>query len=412
MARRTLPKLSQRAVIAALSTVLLIAAGVTVWRVLRPTEVATAATYEYPEADIPIPGRIGALISAPLIIDDRLRIYAKKREVWSDGPPSYHYERSAYWSYRRWPEQVTQIVLVAQEDQPLIVTAWTDGQLVALHAKTGDVVWRAAGDILQDEYLGRRTGAQTVYPKSGLLTVENGFVTSHSTSIRGYSAEGIETWNHPPITTPECHGTEFTTQAQWLVLDTCTRTIKRIDTRSGTSLPELQFDAALVEPIACVSGHSQCRGMRTIGETSRGWILTGPEPQESKPLAQPGSTLVQQLVVTIDAQAQVAGRDPNTGQAMWTWQAPSPVQLLASGTDRVFVLLTDRTLAGLDLQTGENLTRSGINFPAEPENPYAVSNVYTADRYIVLERVNPDVPAEANDDTYYFTHRPVLVAVA
>ena len=108
---------------------------------------------------------------------------------------------------------------------------------------------------------------------------------------------------------------------------------------------------------------------------------------------------------------EVTARDANTGQPLWKWQAPSPVQLLAGGKDRVFVLLTDRTLAGLDPRTGADLTRSGINYPPEPENPYAVSNVYTSNRYIVLERVNPNVSAEANDDAYYFTNRPVLIAI-
>jgi outer membrane protein assembly factor BamB len=412
MSLRSLPRHGRKALIAGLSAVLLAASGVTVWRVLRPTEVVASATTAYPEETIPVPGRVGSLISAPLIVDDRLRVYAKKREVWSDGPPSYHYERSAYWSYRRWPAQVTEIALVNQGNRPLIVTSWTDGLLVALDAETGEVAWRTQGDTLADEYIGRRTGAQTVYPTSGLLTTDTGFLTSHSTFIRGYSADGAETWKHQTPVTPECHGTEFTTESQWLVLDTCTKTLKRIDARDGKALSELQHEAATVEPIACVSGHSQCRAMRTTGETTQGWILDSPEPRESKPLASPGSTLVQNLVVTNDTPTTVTGRDPGTGEPRWTWEAPNPVQLLAAGTDRVFVLLTNRTLAGLDLETGENLTRSGVKGPGEPDDPYAISTIYTANRYIVLERVNPDVPAEANDDTYYFTHRPVLVAIA
>ncbi len=395
--------------IAGLSAMLLAAAGMTVWRVLRPSEVVTEATAAYPEATIPIPGRVGSLITAPLIIDDRLRVYAKKREVWSDGPPSYHYERSAYWSYRRWPAQVVSIALVHQGERALVVTAWTDGLLVALSAETGEVIFRVQGDTLADEYPGRRTGAQTVYPTSGLLTTEAGFVTSGSAFIRGYSPEGAENWKHETPVTAECRGTEFTTQSQWLVLDTCTKTLKRIDTNTGASLPDLQLNATAVEPVACTSGHSQCRAMRVNDET--GWILTGAQPKESKPLAKPGSALIGETVVSADTDTEVTARDADTGKQLWTWQAPSPIQLLASGNDRIFVLLTDRTLAGLDPRTGADLTRAGINFPPEPESPYAVDNVYTSNRYIVLERVNPNVSAEANDDAYYFTNRPVLVAI-
>src|SRR5687767_2406599 len=99
------------ATVAALGTALLVGAtGVVAWRILRPAEVSTPATKSLPEVALPAPGALGVLVSAPLVIDDRIRVYAKKREVWADGPPSYHYERSAYWAYRRWPAQVTGVL--------------------------------------------------------------------------------------------------------------------------------------------------------------------------------------------------------------------------------------------------------------------------------------------------------------
>jgi outer membrane protein assembly factor BamB len=151
--------------------------------------------------------------------------------------------------------------------------------------------------------------------------------------------------------------------------------------------------------------------VRSGGEPGQGWILTGSQPLESKPLARPRSVLVGQTVVTVDPDSQVTGRDAHTGQVLWIWTAPVQVQLAAGGVDRVFVLLANRTLAGLDIRTGTDLTRSGIDFSTEPESLYAIGNVYAVDRFVVFERVNPLVPVDASDDVFYFTYRPVLVAV-
>src|SRR5687767_6755704 len=101
--------------LAAATAVLLVASGVVAWWLLRPAEVSTPATTSLPEVVHAPPGALGMLASAPLVIDDRIRVYAKKREVWADGPPSYHYERSAYWAYRRWPAQVTGVLAVKGE---------------------------------------------------------------------------------------------------------------------------------------------------------------------------------------------------------------------------------------------------------------------------------------------------------
>jgi hypothetical protein len=75
------------------------------------------------------------------------------------------------------------------------------------------------------------------------------------------------------------------------------------------------------------------------------------------------------------------------------------------------LLTNDRTLASLDPHTGQDLTRSGINLLYEPATPYAVHLVYTSHRYIVFERTNPGVPETTDDNSYYFTNRPALIAV-
>jgi outer membrane protein assembly factor BamB len=410
MAERSLSRSLRLAVAAAISATLLLAAGITVWRVLRPTEVVNPAAVSYPSALDPVPGKVGALVTTPLIVDDRIRVFAKKREVWADGPPDYQYERSAYWSYRRWPAEVVGVT-VLQGDEPLVVTAWSDGMLVGIDAVTGTVAWRVESDALGSEYSGRRTGANTVYLPPGLFTSDSTIITVSSKTIRGYRADGIQVWERPLIIDTKCHGDEFTGREQLLVVDTCTHQLHRIRVTDGSDLPTINISAAAVEPISCELGHSQCLGMRAAG---RAWILNGTNYGESAPLAVAGSLLANGVVVTPDRPSEaseVSGVDPNTGATLWQWHAPAPATLLAAGTDRVFLLTTDRTLATLDPHTGADLTRSGINVLHEPTTPYAVHLAYTSHRYVVLERVNPGVPESADDNSYYFTNRPALIAI-
>ena len=73
-----------------------------------------------------------------------------------------------FWSYRRWPEQVAGVIAGDGPTGPIVVSQWSDGELVALDARTGRVAWRAAGTAPDDGYAGRRTGASTVYAPPGL----------------------------------------------------------------------------------------------------------------------------------------------------------------------------------------------------------------------------------------------------
>jgi outer membrane protein assembly factor BamB len=408
-----------RVALAGIVTGALIAAiGVTVWRVLRPSEVSTPAITAYPESDASQigPGKRGVLVAAPLIIDDRLRIFAKKREVWADGPPSYHYERSAFWSYRRWPAQLAGVV-VTRDPKPIVVSTWSDGVIVGIDAETGKVAWRIQGDVLSEDYTGRRTGAPTVYSPPGLYTTSAGFVTSSKTAIRGYSAKGTLLWEIPPPVQAACHGDEFTSDKQFFLLDTCTQTIRRVDGRSGLSLSPFATAVDSLEPVSCVTLTSQCRAVRTSteDETITGWLLADTEPAESEPLAQPGALLANDVVAVPDDPEQVTeliGYNLASGEVAWRWLPPAPATLLVTSGDRIVLLLEGRTLATVSAKDGADLSRSGINLHHEPEEPYAVSAAYASNQYIVLERINEEATEESTDDAYYFTNRPILVAVS
>src|SRR3954463_12361718 len=163
---------TRRVAWSALALVVLVASGIIVWRVLRPAEVVTEAKTAYPGVAETSPGPAGALINAPLIIDGRIRVYAAKRQIRSDDDPAYKYEKSPFWSYRRWPQQLVGVVhpRTAADGVPVIVGSWNDGQLVALDGRTGAVLWRADAAAAAEAYDGRRTGSSVMWTPTGLLT--------------------------------------------------------------------------------------------------------------------------------------------------------------------------------------------------------------------------------------------------
>lgn len=403
------------AALAAATAIMLGATGVVTWRVLQPAEVSTPATTSLPEVTHPPPGSLGVLVSAPLIIDDRIRVYAKKREVWADGPASYHYERSAYWAYRRWPAQVTG-VLAVKADRPLVVTAWSDGMLVAVDAETGIVAWRVeGGSALATQYEGRRTGAQTVYLPPGLFAAgPSTFITVGEQVTARSVATGQTLWTVPAPDAPQCHGDTFTAVGGQLLLpDTCTKTLVRLDVKSGQALEPIPADA--VEPVSCRVGHSDCAAMRvTIGGTVKGFTLTGSSPAPLAALDAPGSLYDGQNVVVPEQDSSSLSAVDTDGRVLWTWRpaAPAPFRLLAADRDRVLLLESDSTLVSLDPATGRFKSYASALMEHEPDLPYEVSRWYVSGTYVVLERINADVPPTAGDEEYYFTVRPVLMVSA
>jgi hypothetical protein len=299
----------------------------------------------------------------------------------------------------------------------IVVTSWSDGVIVGIDAETGKVAWRVEGEILSDEYTGRRTGADTVYRPTGLFTTSTGFIASGKTTIKGYSPEGTQLWEIPAPVSANCRGDEFASAQQLFILDTCAQSVRRIDALSGNAQTPLGQSVKAIEPISCATVTSQCRAVRltSTDETISGWLLTDPQPVESAPLSQPGALLARDVVaVPNDPKkvTEITGQDPRTGAVAWRWLAPAPSTLLATSDHRIIVLLSGRVLATIDATDGTDTARSGINLLHEPEEPYEVRIAYAANQYIALERVNPGVSEDSTDDAYYFTHRPILIAIS
>src|SRR5688572_22995239 len=91
------------------------------YRMLRPQDVLTRPTTPYPERVLITDERPHAeLRAAPLVVEGRLRVYAEKWRVWSDGPVGERYESTPYWALRRWPAQVVGVVAAETDAGPVV----------------------------------------------------------------------------------------------------------------------------------------------------------------------------------------------------------------------------------------------------------------------------------------------------
>ncbi|MBV1855339.1 PQQ-binding-like beta-propeller repeat protein [Catellatospora sp. NEAU-YM18] len=397
------------------------------WRVFRPTDVVTTATHPMPAPVIPAPGALGALVSAPLIVGDQIRVHAAPRQVWADGPADTKYETSALWSLRRWPADL--LGVVAAGDQ-VVVSAWGDGMLVGTDPRTGRTTWSVRADVLGEAYQGRRTGAATVYDPPGLFTAGQTVLTTGDKTITAYDATtGAVRWRHDLPADEHCRGISFTAPTQFLTHDTCTDTLLRYSVDTGAPQTPLGTGVTAVEPVSCAVGNSDCLGVRaTASDGPHAWLLppaasSGTETP-SAPLAAPGAIVTgppqaaAAVVTTPDPAAvtELVSRDPSTGEARWTWRPQpgdrAPTLLPTGARDRILLVTPEHTLIAVNAETGKELSRSSLDLYYEDPFPYTLGHVYASGHYLVLERLTPDTAADSPDTVYYASPRPVLLAAS
>ena len=136
------------AAVVAASLVALAALTVIGYRVFAPAETLTAPTVPYPAVQVITDERpFSELRAAPLVVEDRLRVYAEKWRVWSDAPVGERYESTPYWAFRRWPAQVVGVVTAQTAAGPMVVTQWSDGEIIAIDARQGAIAWRASAPM-------------------------------------------------------------------------------------------------------------------------------------------------------------------------------------------------------------------------------------------------------------------------
>jgi len=402
------PRRRARVVVAAvLALVALAGTAWTAGRVFGAAEVATEVVGSYPAAaPAAPPGVIGTFSAAPLIVDGRLRVYATTRQVRADAPVDARTQRSPFWSFRRWPEQLTGVVAVGTT----VVSRWSDGALVGIDARTGRVAWRVGGPAPETTaYTGRRTGAASVYAPDGLFTagpvvIARGAVEAVAVDTRS----GRELWRRATAGR-ECRGADFTTvSGRYVMTSGCQaeKTVAAYDARTGREAEDPRLRGRTVEPLGCRLGRSECAGLRT---DDTGWLLSDDRPTPAPALAAPGTRLVGDLAIRTE-ENRVVARDAATGADAWTWTA-GPARVVAAGPDRVHLLTDDHWLATLDARTGVERARFLFTYGRE-RTGWTPGMAYADRGFLLVERLAPDADPLAPDDEYYFIAQPVLLAGA
>ncbi|MEH1165708.1 PQQ-binding-like beta-propeller repeat protein [Micromonospora sp. CPCC 205539] len=413
------PKGRRRLVMVVVALFAVAAVAVIVHRVLAPAEVSTVARGGYPAAAQPAAGVIGRLPVAPLIVDARLRVYAAHRQVYADRPIDGRHRTSPYWSYRRWPAELTGVVASGST----VVSRWSDGRLVALDAPTGRVLWRADGPAPAETGVTvRRTGAATVWDPRGLYLTNladgrTALVVTGDTQARGVElAGGRELWR---VDLPgRCRSDVGTTPSGQLIgLDRCAgpATVELRDAATGAVRerwrPPGATDEVVVTPLGCRAGHSGCPALRTAGPGDaggRGWLLGGGEPTAASALDPAGATLAGEQAVTVSDGVAV-GRSARSGGELWRVDGLGTARLIAVQPGRVHLLTDANDLVTLDPVSGRQLSRFSLNVGSDGTG-WAPGAVAAADGYLAVERLREPVDPAGDDQRYYLTAEAVILA--
>jgi outer membrane protein assembly factor BamB len=378
-------------------------------RVFRPTDTVDAAHGAYPPVTPAIAGVYGELVSAPLIVAGRLRVYGAANRVWADGPVDAPSSTSAYWAFRRWPAKLVGVVVTAGDRY--VVSQWSDGQVVALRPDTGRVAWRVSAGARTTTYQGRRTGAKTVYDPPDLYTASAGgrsvVVAAGPDTLTGIDGDtGAVLWHEPA--TGDCRD-YFTGPGLVVAYDRCQLSIVAV--RDAATGKPLTWPAVRgpVRPAGCVVGRSRCTGL--VGRGG-GWLI-GPDGQltTAPALKVPGDQLVGRTVLDASG-GSVTATDAQTGAPLWSWPEPTgrySVAVVAVEPDRVHVVTWAHRIVTLELATGREL--SDISAQIKDDiRPWQPGYGYAAYGYLVVERVQAEQPGNLSDSEYYFPVPTLLLA--
>jgi len=396
------------AAIAVVAIVALAAFAVIAYRVFAPHETLTRPTVPYPAVQVIIDDRpFSELRAAPLVVEDRLRIYAEKWRVWADAPVGVRYESTPYWAFRRWPAQVLGVVTAQTAAGPMVLTQWSDGVIIALDARKGAIAWRTTAAIAPGQsYDGRRTGAATVYDPPHLLTARVGtqtvvVVTGPGTAEAFDAATGKVLWHR--ALPGGCEQTTFTGSALLAVPACDGRSIAFVSVTDGKdkatwAAPE---SAKPASHALCELSRFECR-LITVGTAS--WVLGPDASLTAAPPLEPGAMLAGDRVVyptTTGVEARPLGsKDP-----LWTWNGLGT--LVAADAVGVYIVAHDRTVLGLSPATGHLIVLGCAS--SAPNEDWQIGHIYsTGGGYLALERITKAAPS-SSDQQYFFGQFPVAL---
>ncbi|WP_045744539.1 MULTISPECIES: PQQ-binding-like beta-propeller repeat protein [Actinoplanes] len=373
------------------SVVLLLVSGLIGWRVIAPTEVLAVATTPYPELAVRSPGATGHTPVAPLIVDGRIRVYAAKHQVKADGPVDGRTQYTARWSLRRWPQQLSGVVASGTT----VVTRWSDGELVAIDARTGEIAWRQDGPA-GPGYTGHRTGASVVWAPPGLRLAAGAVLASDDQTLAGYDVStGTPRWQ--ASTTSSCAG-GFTTAGGAYV---CEASV--YDGVTGAAITT--WPSGPWTPVGCDSESSNCAGFRDAA--GQGWLAgTSLPPQRAVALDAPGATVAAGVIVTA-LEDRVVAQDAD-GAELWTsWTGLTRV--LGTAQKRVVLLTRDNTVISVDPRTGS--ASGSFALAVDDEGILWKPGAFRlSGDHLAMERLLPNAPDDPESPVYYLTLDTVIIA--
>jgi hypothetical protein len=413
------PRGRRRLVLAVAVLLAVAAVAVVVHRVLAPAEVSTPARGDYPAAPRPAAGVIGRLPVAPLIVDGRLRVYAAHRQVYADRPVDGRHRTTPYWSYRRWPAELTGVVASGST----VVSRWSDGRLVALDASTGRVRWRADGPVpVRSTAVVRRTFAATVWNPSGLFLTDlpdgrTVLTVTGDTQASGVEVSGgRELWR--TALPGRCRSDIGTTATGRVIgLDACAGPAEIEFRDAATGLvgerwrPPGGPDDLVVTALGCRTGRSECLALRTSGPGDaggRGWVLGSGEPLAAPAVDPAGVAVVGEQAVGV-ADGVAVGRSVRSGAELWRSAGLGPARVLATQPGRVHLLTEANDLVTLDPVSGRLLSRSTLNVGSDGTG-WTPGAVWAEAGYVAVERLREPVDPNGDDRRYYLTSEAVILA--
>ncbi|BCJ43233.1 hypothetical protein GCM10010168_00250 [Actinoplanes ianthinogenes] len=374
---------------ASAAVLLLLSSALIGWRVLGPAERLDTSPEPYPVLVVSAPGVLGRISVAPLIFNDRLRIYAAKHQLRADEPV---YGRAVYtsrWSLRRWPEQLSGVVTTGTT----VVSRWSDGQLVAQDGRTGKILWRASGPDAPD-YAGHRTGAAAVWSPPGLRIAGGSVVVAEGHDLLGYDlGTGAQRWR---IETPADCADGFTTAGGVVVCP-----VGAYDASSGQ--PVATWPAGPSTPLGCPVADSGCAGFRDAA--GHGWLTASATPQRATALDRPEATVAAGVVVAA-AGGAVTGYAPD-GTVRWTW--PGEARVLGGSSTQVLLFRPDHHLVVLDAATGDRRADVRLAFGKE-DDLWEIGAYQISEHYLAIERRRLGGPDDPDSPIYYYTTDTVLLA--
>lgn len=377
--------------------------GVAAGRVFAPADTLDRSHLPQP---VPVTAEAqvyGELMSAPLLVGTRMRVYAGDNRVWADAPVDARLGTSALWAYRRWPARVVGVVVTGHT----VVSKWSDGALVAIDADQRRVAWRATGPVGATSYQGRRTGARTVYdpPDLFLGTAFDGRTVLVSTGRQGVTAfdagSGATLWHHDgggPAAAGGCLA-GFTAPGLFVVGQRCLDgNVVADDLATGQVRLEWSWPSAGgLQPVGCALGHSQCTGLGDEIFQPNGALIP------ARGLTADHAVLAGRLAIVTTPGGAVVATDAVTGDRRWSWDgfAGEGVRILAVEPDVVHVLTEGHGMVTLNLADG--LLRSWVPLQIEGEDDgWKPGYVYAAHGFLAIERLLPDGRPDQPDTAYYY----------